>query len=222
MPLPGLNALIISFSLHLDHSNHFVIGLLNTMKSPSMLTNKQKKAFTAAAVTLFVALGIIVIDDELSSIKGGYINQIRRSKKTGRGLSLNLGGGDCEWKEPLAVVPEEIDLFKTLLVGFPSGDKRMAYVQMEALTGLPSKDDWDFVYNGYSNAPFIKTNYPHPAGTWSWGDEADQVALVIQYIRRSMVEYSDIMWYMSYETEYNKDRVKVEELYGQRLDLDSK
>ena len=96
----------------------------------------------------------------------------------------------------------------------------MAYVQMEALTGLPSKDDWDFVYNGYSNAPFIKTNYPHPAGTWSWGEEADQVALVIQYIRRSMVEYADIMWYMSYESEYNKDRVKVEELYGQRLDVD--
>lgn len=187
-----------------------------------MLTNKQKKALSATAVTLLVALGIIAIDDELNSIKGGYISQIRRTKKSGRGLSLNLGGGDCEWKEPLAVVPEEIDLFKTLLVGFPSGDKRMAYVQMEALTGLPSKDDWDFVYNGYSNAPFIKTNYPHPAGTWSWGDEADQVALVLQYIRRSMVEYSDIMWYMSYETEYNKDRVKVEEMYGQRLDLDSK
>ena len=92
----------------------------------------------------------------------------------------------------------------------------MAYIQMEALSGLPSKDDWDFVYNGYSNAPFIKTNYPHPAGTWSWADEADQVALVVQFIRRSMVEYSDIMWYMSYETEYNKDRVKVEEMYGQR------
>lgn len=60
----------------------------------------------------------------------------------------------------------------------------MTYVQMEALSGLPSKDDWDFVYNGYSNAPFIKTNYPHNSGNWSWGDEADQVALVIQFIRR--------------------------------------
>ena len=67
---------------------------------------------------------------------------------------------------------------------FDSRDKRMAYVQMEALSGLPSKDDWDFVYNGYSNAPFIKTNYPHNSGNWSWGDEADQVALVIQFIRR--------------------------------------
>ena len=98
----------------------------------------------------------------------------------------------------------------------------MAYVQMEALSGLPSKDDWDFVYNGYSNAPFIKTNYPHPSGVWSWDDHADQVALVLQYIRRSMVEYSDVMWYMSHESEYNKDREKVEELYGQRNHVDGK
>ena len=35
-----------------------------------------------------------------------------------------------------------------------------------------------------------------------------------------MVEYSDIWWYMSYETTYNEDRVKVEEMYGQRNDVD--
>jgi hypothetical protein len=97
----------------------------------------------------------------------------------------------------------------------------MAYVQMEALSaGLPSKDDWDFVFNGYSNAPFIKTNYPHPSGVWSWDNEADQVALVLQYIRRSMVEYGDVMWYHSFKDSYNKDRVKVEELYGKRNDID--
>jgi hypothetical protein len=91
---------------------------------------------------------------------------------------------------------------------------------MEALSGLPSKDDWDFVFNGYSNSPFIKTNYPHPSGVWSWDNEADQVALVVQYIRRSMVEYGDVMWYHSFEGSYNKDREKVEELYGQRNDVD--
>jgi hypothetical protein len=49
------------------------------------------------------------------------VKQMRRAKKLGRGLSLNLGDGKCEWKSPLAVVPEETDLWKTLLVGFPSG-----------------------------------------------------------------------------------------------------
>jgi hypothetical protein len=94
----------------------------------------------------------------------------------------------------------------------------MTFVQMEALSGLPSKDDWDFVFNGYTNAPFIKTNYPHPMGVWSWASEANQVALVIQYIRRSMVEYADIQWYLSHETDYNADREVLEEMYGRRLD----
>lgn len=87
-----------------------------------------------------------------------------------------------------------------------------------SLSGLPSKDDWDFVFNGYSNAPFIKTNYPHPMGVWSWGSEANQVALVIQYIRRSLVEYADIQWYMSFENDYNSDREVLEQMYGRRLD----
>lgn len=84
------------------------------------------------------------------------------------------------------------------------------------------QDDWDFVFNGYSNAPFIKTNYPHPSAVWSWDSEADQVALVVQFIRRSMVEYCDIMWYHSFEDGYNKDRVVLEDMYGQRNHLNGR
>ena len=50
-------------------------------------------------------------------------------------LSLDLGGGSCKWQPPIYNVPAELDLHKTLIVGFPSGDKRMTYAQMEALTG---------------------------------------------------------------------------------------
>merc|ERR1719343_340333 len=53
-----------------------------------------------------------------------------------RRLSINLGGGDCEWTPPDYEGVEELDLHKTAIVGFPSGDKRMIFVQMEALTGL--------------------------------------------------------------------------------------
>jgi hypothetical protein len=71
-----------------------------------MISTDQKKAFSAVVVIIFSALTILVIDEELNSLSG---------------LSLNLGDGKCEWKSPLAVVPEDIDLWKTLLVGFPSG-----------------------------------------------------------------------------------------------------
>lgn len=90
-------------------------------------------------------------------------------------------------------VPDNLDLYKTLIAGFPSGDKRMTFVQMEALTGWPAKDEWDFKYLGDSNHPFIKANYPHHEGVWGWGTNADQVVMVIRNIRKSMVEYHDIL-----------------------------
>ncbi|KAL7539020.1 hypothetical protein ACHAXR_008974 [Thalassiosira sp. AJA248-18] len=102
--------------------------------------------------------------------------------------SLHLGGGDCKWQPPRQMVPDDIDFYKTLVTGFPSGDMRMIWLQMEALAGWPTKDEWSFAYGGMSNHPFIKANYPHHEGFWGWGTAADQVVLNVPYIRRSMVE----------------------------------
>jgi hypothetical protein len=52
-----------------------------------------------------------------------------------RVLSINLGGGACQWKPPVYDVPANIDFHKTVIAGYPSGDKRMVFIQMEALTG---------------------------------------------------------------------------------------
>ena len=105
-----------------------------------------------------------------------------------RVLSINLGGGACQWKPPVYDVPENIDFHKTVIAGYPSGDKRMVFMQMEALTGWPTKDEWDFWGSGMSNHPFIKANYPHHEGIWGWDDAADQVVMVVRNIRKSMVE----------------------------------
>ena len=100
----------------------------------------------------------------------------------------------CEWAPPNYTVPTDIDFFKTLIAGFPSCDKRMTFIQMEALTGWAAVDEWDLYQKGYTNHPFIKSNYPHHEGIWSWGSQADQVVLVVRNIRRTMVEYHDILW----------------------------
>lgn len=52
-----------------------------------------------------------------------------------RHLSLDLGGGRCKWQPPVYEVPGDISFHKTVIAGYPSGDKRMIFVQMEALTG---------------------------------------------------------------------------------------
>ena len=92
------------------------------------------------------------------------------------------------------MIPNNIDFYKTLVAGFPSCDKRMTFIQMEALTGWAAVDEWDLYQEGYSNHPFIKSNYPHHEGIWSWGSQVDQVVMVVRNIRRTMVEYHDILW----------------------------
>ena len=59
------------------------------------------------------------------------------------------------------------DLISTaLLISYSSssGDKRLVFIQMEGLTGLSAKDEWNFEHDGYTNHPFIKSNYPHHEG----------------------------------------------------------
>ena len=65
-----------------------------------------------------------------------------------RELSLYLGNGNCLWQPPLYDydVPKNINFTKTLVAGYPSGDKHLTFVQMEALTGLSARDEWDFAF----------------------------------------------------------------------------
>mmetsp|Transcript_379 Transcript_379/g.816 ORF Transcript_379/g.816 Transcript_379/m.816 type:complete len:508 (-) Transcript_379:146-1669(-) len=141
-----------------------------------------------------------------------------------RALKTNdLGGGNCKWGPPNYDVPpkEEVQFHKTLIAGYPSGDKRMIFVQMEALTGWPAKDEWDFEFEGDSNHPFIKANYPHHEGVWGWGDNADQMVLMVRNIRRSMVEYYDIRWDLGFAETYDEvASLDLDVLYGERAPLE--
>jgi hypothetical protein len=92
----------------------------------------------------------------------------------------------------------------------------MIYIQMEALTGWPAKDEWDFEYLGDSNHPFIKANYPHHEGIWGWGTNADQVVMMIRNIKRSMVEYHDILWDIGYAKTWEVASANLDKLYGER------
>ncbi|KAL7544139.1 hypothetical protein ACHAWF_007522 [Thalassiosira exigua] len=145
-----------------------------------------------------------------------------------RGLSLDLGNGACKWQPPVYDVPEDVDFHKTVIAGFPSGDKRMIFVQMEALTGWPAKDEWDFEFLGMSNHPFIKANYPHHEGIWGWEDAADQVVMMVRNIRRSMVEFTDvllgrvgvadhdILWDIGYAKTWEEATLNLDQLYSER------
>jgi hypothetical protein len=92
---------------------------------------------------------------------------------------------------------------------------------MEALTGWAAKDEWDFEYLGDSNHPFIKANYPHHEGIWGWGTNADQVVMVIRNIRKSMVEYHDILYDIGYAKTWDVATENMMKLYSVRPPLDA-
>lgn len=148
-----------------------------------------------------------------------HSRRTRRSQEN-RQLSLDLGNGNCKWQPPLYEVPDDIEFYKTIIAGYPSGDKRLTFVQMEALTGYAAKDEWDFQYLGMSNHPFIKANYPHHEGIWGWEDAGDQVILVVRNMRRSMVEYHDILWDIGYAKTWEQASELLTNLYAERPPLD--
>ena len=70
-------------------------------------------------------------------------------------MSIKLGGGRCEWTTAVINPLEDTEFFITVISGDPSGNKRLAFVQMEKWTEIPAKNKLDFAYLGMTNHPFI-------------------------------------------------------------------
>ena len=81
---------------------------------------------------------------------------------------------------------------------------------------MSARDEWDFAYLGQTNQPFIKANYPHHEGIWGWQDKADQMIMVVRNIRRSMVEYHDILWDIGYAKTFHDAFERIANLYAER------
>jgi len=165
------------------------------------LTATRRFALVLLVVSISTLLHLIIKEANVPTY-----SRVSRS----RDLSIDLGNGRCRYESPLATVPVENDYHKTLVVGFPSGGKRLVFMQMEALTGLPTRDEWDLEIYGWSNHPFIKSNYPHHEGIWE-SYEADQSIFVMRNIRSSLIEYHDIMWDFGYPA----NREDAEPVYRQ-------
>jgi hypothetical protein len=106
----------------------------------SYLATKSRKSKILGAIAIVAILSYSGSIIELNKIRA--IFGIHRNRQ----LSINLGNGNCKWTPPNYNVPEDVTYTKTLIAGFPSGDKRLTYVQMEALTGLSARDEWDFKF----------------------------------------------------------------------------
>jgi len=136
-----------------------------------------------------------------------------------RRLSINLGGGRCKWTPPNYQANKTTPYFKTLIAGYPGGAKRIVYSQVEGLTGLSVNDEWPDT-TVKPNHPFMKANYPHHEGHWTWDDTMDQVMLVMRNPRHAIIEYHDVLNDINYATSAESAYNMSGNLYRKRAPLD--
>ncbi|EJK72084.1 hypothetical protein THAOC_06425 [Thalassiosira oceanica] len=97
-----------------------------------------------------------------------------------RDLSIDLGNGRCRYESPLATVPVENDYHKTLVVGFPSGGKRLVFrISATPLAGQThsrpsspapaSREDAEPVYRQFVGK--LYNQLPPVDAFLSWRDE---------------------------------------------------
>ena len=149
------------------------------MNRVSNTTSRRNRHVLKALMVLSLSCGVVLLYNAICAPPVAMTST--GTAKVDRRLSKNLGNGACKWQPPTYEVPEEIDFTKTIIAGFPSGDKRLVYIQLEALTGWAARDEWDFKYLGMSNNPFIKANYPHHEGIWGWEGKLSRSSLIVQY-----------------------------------------
>ena len=61
---------------------------------------------------------------------------------------------------------------------------------------------------------------PHHEGIWSWEGKADQMVMVVRNMRRSMVEYHDILWDIDYAETFEDAFKRISNLYQERPPLE--
>jgi len=162
-----------------------------------MMTKKRRLPNKERIILSFgvaVALFALVRDELNSPLLYHHLRNIRLGT-----VYLRVPAHIAEVQRRLATgcgLPEHApNSFKrTIIASFPSDDKTHVFSQVEALTGLPGRDEWEFEFEGRSDHPLINANYPHHEGIWGWGNVAQQSVLMIPNLQRALSEYHDVLW----------------------------
>ena len=95
----------------------------------SRRATQKKVVFTIVAVVTFLSL--IYEESMIQTL----------TKAAQRRLSLNLGEGECEWRPAIQYddtgFPSDQSFLKTIVAGYPSGDKRLVFTQLEGKSRPP-------------------------------------------------------------------------------------
>jgi len=141
------------------------------------------------------------LDSNANSSSRDLVPQAQHDFSIKRKLVTVLPGGNCEWVDGIDVNQDpSFELFSTVVVAFPGAGKRIAFLQLEALTELTTRDDF-WPPTNITQYAFFKTQYPHHEGTWGWGDKCSQSIYLLTNPKMALVTYLFIL----HEIRYAKD-----------------
>eukprot|EP00547_Thalassionema_nitzschioides_P015068 CAMPEP_0194239586 /NCGR_PEP_ID=MMETSP0158-20130606/5997_1 /TAXON_ID=33649 /ORGANISM="Thalassionema nitzschioides, Strain L26-B" /LENGTH=439 /DNA_ID=CAMNT_0038974085 /DNA_START=119 /DNA_END=1436 /DNA_ORIENTATION=+ len=132
-------------------------------------------------------------------------------------LSIDLGGGDCEWTEGLAL-PLDSDPYGTLLASYPAAGMRDLWKQIEGITGIKVGDAYQF---GGERVGIIKTQYPHYEGIWSYGATLDQVILLVRNPRWNLPGFHDYLHEVDYGQTFEEVSEHIYDIFTERSPLEN-
>jgi len=132
-----------------------------------------------------------------------------------RRMSVYLGNGDCEWVE---AIPQESLSYGTLLASYPASGMRVAWQQTEGITGIRVLDD--FFQLAYPKVGIVKTQYPHYEGIWSYGQNMNQVVLVIRNPRWALPSYLTLLTELNYAHSWEIAYDHLPEVFTRRAPMD--
>jgi len=138
-----------------------------------------------------------------------------------RKLVTDLGNGECEWVDGVDVDQDlqPSELFSTAIVAFPGAGKRIAFLQLEALTELNTRDDF-WPPTNITKYAFFKTQYPHHEGTWGWGDKCSQSVYLLTNPKMALITYLFILHEIHYAKTVPEAYINLDRVFTLRAPID--
>jgi len=131
-------------------------------------------------------------------------------------MSEALEDGSCSITPTEDADPAPADAKHSLLASYPGSGKRFTWTVIKALTNREISDDWNYSEKLEADPLTVKTSWPHKEGKWSWGNQMDQVILLIRNPRWAIPSYHNMRFELDYAEDEARSLTRVPYTYSNR------
>lgn len=150
-----------------------------------------------------------VCEVEKKNINIPFVNFFKRET---REISVNLGNGECEWKQGVPLNDTE-HIHGVLLASYPAAGMRLTWQHVEGLTGHEVQDDFEECDGKHQAFGIVKTQYPHLEGIWSWGSNLKEVIYVMRNPRWAIPSYHTLLHEIDYAHDCESAKEMLENVF---------